>query len=676
MTQPTHPFHLAWDDCVPLDLSFLYAAEKPAGKHGFLTVQGERFVFEDGAEGRFWGVNFNSGANFPEHADAEMVARRLAKFGVNLVRTHQMDAEWATPNIFQFNRAVPQDHTRSLDPESLERLDYLISCLKQHGIYLYLDMLTYRQFRPGDAVDAVDSLAQAAKPYLYFDRRLIELQKEFNTQLWTHTNPYTGLAYKDDPAIVLSELVNESDLFAHPVVLEPYRTRFEGMYLDWLSAEGLAVPSLPVDFRHPDGVMARFFVQVMRDYYREMMAHLRSLGVRVPINGTNWWITLGVTAAQSVTDFCDSHVYWNFPLWEDLQTPGTGTQPMVAAYDNAFAMLSMNRLAGKPFFISEWDHAWPDEWRAEASLAYAAVAAFQGWSGVTIHTYRYSSWPAEDRIGGGAETINGITYRNHFDSANDPAKFGLFYHAALLLRRGDVAPARQIAAVQFPRDPAEFLLKRPGEIPALKALPEQHKTVLVLPGAEAGGVPPTFDRQQPWDSALVSESQEQVLCDTGELGRSWKQRWGWIDTPRTKAVYGFLAANSPLQLNGLTLEVQTDFAVIALSSLSDDPLDQSASILLTAVGRCDNTDAGYNPAHTLLDPATRPIFGRPPVLIEPIQATLRLATTRPNLKVLVISPHGELVTRLPVKYENGALVFNIGPQPAWNPSTIYYLIRV
>ncbi len=222
--------------------------------------QGDRFVFEDGAEARFWGTNFNSGANFPPHDYAEMVARRLAKFGVNIVRTHQMDAEWATPNLFQFNRAQPKDHTRTLDPESLDRLDYLIYCLKREGIYLYLDLLTYRQFRPGDGVDAVDELPQAAKPYLYFDRRLIELQKEFNEALWTHVNPYTGLAYCDDPAIVLTELVNESDFFANPVILEPYRTRLEDRYLAWVDAQELPRPALPVDFRTPDAQLAGFLV--------------------------------------------------------------------------------------------------------------------------------------------------------------------------------------------------------------------------------------------------------------------------------------------------------------------------------------------------------------------------------------------------------------------------------
>ncbi len=61
------PFSLTWDDA-PIDLSFVYERERPAGRHGFLTVQGDQMVFEDGAEARFWGTCFNSGANFPSHA--------------------------------------------------------------------------------------------------------------------------------------------------------------------------------------------------------------------------------------------------------------------------------------------------------------------------------------------------------------------------------------------------------------------------------------------------------------------------------------------------------------------------------------------------------------------------------------------------------------------------------
>ena len=75
---PTHiKYYLPWD-YAPVDISFVFEAEKPAGKHGFLKTAGKRFVFEDGTPVRFWGSNFNSGACFPPKEHAPKLARRMA----------------------------------------------------------------------------------------------------------------------------------------------------------------------------------------------------------------------------------------------------------------------------------------------------------------------------------------------------------------------------------------------------------------------------------------------------------------------------------------------------------------------------------------------------------------------------------------------------------------------
>jgi hypothetical protein len=39
------PFTLFWDDLLPVDKSFVFAAEKLASKHGFLTAKGDQFAF-------------------------------------------------------------------------------------------------------------------------------------------------------------------------------------------------------------------------------------------------------------------------------------------------------------------------------------------------------------------------------------------------------------------------------------------------------------------------------------------------------------------------------------------------------------------------------------------------------------------------------------------------------
>ena len=159
------PFPAYYDD-MPIDISFVFRAEKPAGKHGFMKVNGSHFSFEDGTPARFWGVNFNGGACFPSFDYSEKVARRLAKTGVNIVRFHQLDAEWNTPNIFSFSKGERIGSTLELHPESMKRLDYLIKCLKEEGIYVYLDMNTYRNFKSGDCVENPFELKDAADPIL------------------------------------------------------------------------------------------------------------------------------------------------------------------------------------------------------------------------------------------------------------------------------------------------------------------------------------------------------------------------------------------------------------------------------------------------------------------------------------------------------------------------------
>lgn len=662
----TIPFSLPWDDA-PLDLSFVFAGEKPAGCHGFLQARNDRLVFEDATVARFWGTNFNSAANFPSHAYSEIVARRLAKFGLNLVRFHQMDADWSTPNIFQFTKGRRPKDSQSLDPVSLERLDYLIYCLKREGIYVYLDLLTYRTFRSGDGVAASELLGDAAKPYANFDRRLIELQKKFNEQLWTHVNPHTGLAYKDDPAIVLSEITNENELFHSGFrarLIEPYRTQLEARFVEWCRGQGLASPVLPVDFSRDTPPLIAFLGEVQKDYYRELIAHLRKLGVRVPITGTNWCLGgVPLLEAQLVTDFTDSHTYWYGWSWRGAEKRFANGS-LLGEREAWFASLSSFRVLHKPFFVSEWDDPWPNEWRAESSLLMAAVAGFQGWSGAAIHTYRYDCRENVDQLGAPitSDAIGGVPYRGGvFDTFNDPAKFGLFYHAALIVRRGDVREPTTALEIEVPLLIEDQRSAGSGDIKALAGLSEMAKVGLRLPG-QAAHAP----RQIAMTATPLDPQAVEIRSETGELYRNLAKRYATIDTPRTKAAYGFLGGAGKIELRGLTVHARTDFATLALSSLTDADTAQSDNLLLTAVGRADNTGAAYNSSHTIQFK-----LGHGPIQAEVIEASLELTTASGTKKIWAISPTGFLIGQVPAVYEGGKLKFTIGGEFA----SIYYLIQ-
>ncbi len=671
-TRRTIAFNLPWDDA-PIDLRHLFETEKPAGRHGFLACRDGKLCFEDGTQARFWGVNFNSAANFPPHHYSEKVAVRLAKFGVNLVRFHQLDGDWSTPNIFQFTKGPRLENTRQLDPESMDRLDYLIHCLKREGIYVYFDLLTYRRFRSGDGVESTNACRAAARPQSNFDPHLIELQQEYCEQVWNHYNPYTGLAYKDDPVIALTEIANENEVLAHFNELpEVYRNQLEERYLAWRSERGLPALERPIAFEEYDGPTTEFLVELQRNYFNRMRQYMLDLGVKIPITGTNWAVGGAATlASQSEMDFTDSHVYFYNWGWRPYEKR-VMTETMLQYVDPWYRSLSSMRVLDRPFFVSEWDHPWPSEWRAEAALNLAAVTALQGWGGAAVHTYRYDCRERSDMIAipVTSDALAGIPYRGGvFDTYNDPSKIGLFYHAAMIVRRGDVSEAGQtyecllpgLRAADNPVTPDKPGLLHGNHCPALEGASETSKIGMRLPGAAAQTA-----KQLAVGDRLVAADATELRSDTGELYRNVAQRYGTIDTPRTKAAYGFLGAVGTIKLNGLTLKSHTDFAVIALSSLSAEPLQTSDNILLTAVGRSDNSGATYNSNRTLQYDR-----GHGPILVEVIEVEVELETTVTRLVVSGINSEGMITGEVPVEYTDGKLRFSLGGD---FPS-IYYLIQ-
>ena len=421
-TEDWFPFELPWDQGPvkgsALDRSFLL--DPPAGKHGFLKAQGEQFVFADGTNARFWGVNFSAGANFPTHQQAEKIAERLAGYGINIVRMHHLDAGWTEPNIFDDS----YNDTQHLSAESLDRMDYLIYCLKQEGIYVYLDQLVTRYFKPGDEVGIDLPAEPRLKGYTNFVPRLIELQKKYSHDLWTHRNPYTKLRYCDDPAIALMEITNEDDLFTNRnslLSIFAFGDILKQKWSVWREKQGLQAAAIPIDIN--DGTFLRFLNDLQIEYYQEMIAYLRALGVKAPITGTNWSRWLQDQPSHAVCDFNDAHAYWDHPA-DDYTV--LLNEPMLKSMKTSFDYMSFCALEGKPFFVSEWDHPWPNFYRAEATAWTAAIAGLQGWNGLALYTYRHNADQAVKHIAGAFETFN------------DPCYMGLMPTAALLYLRGDV----------------------------------------------------------------------------------------------------------------------------------------------------------------------------------------------------------------------------------------------
>ena len=204
------PFVLPWDDEAPGITNVCAWLPTPAGKAGPVHAGPDGHFYTGDRRLRFFGVNLCFGANFPRHEDAEKVAARMAKFGINVVRFHHMDSSAFPGGI----RARNVAHTRGLDPEGLDRLGYLVAQLKRHGIYTNLNLLVSRPFTPADGLPPeVERLGWKERHALgFFHRPILDLQKEYARKLLTHRNPHTGSTFAAEPAVAFVEINNENGL--------------------------------------------------------------------------------------------------------------------------------------------------------------------------------------------------------------------------------------------------------------------------------------------------------------------------------------------------------------------------------------------------------------------------------------------------------------------------------
>ncbi|MCX7797643.1 MAG: carbohydrate binding domain-containing protein [Melioribacter sp.] len=173
----------------------------------FVTINSDGKFSVAGKRIRFWGTNFGADNAFPPKDKAGLLAARLRKYGFNLVRMHHLDNPWSKRSL------VGKTETRTINYAYLDTLEYLISKLKENGIYINMNLHVSRTFRINDGVIDYDSLPEFGKGVNFFDPYIKKLHKEYAKQLLTHINPYTKKPLVDDPVMAMVEITNENSLY-------------------------------------------------------------------------------------------------------------------------------------------------------------------------------------------------------------------------------------------------------------------------------------------------------------------------------------------------------------------------------------------------------------------------------------------------------------------------------
>ncbi len=642
-----------------------FLSDAPAGKYGHMITRPDgHFAFEKkrGKSERFYGVNLAFTANYLEHVEADQLARRLQRLGYNTVRIHHYEGDLIEPKATD---------SLTFRPEQLDKLDYLVAALKKRGIYIKTDLFVSRPIRPAE-MGLAEGGADDYKDAVLVSRPAMENWKAFSKKLLTHVNPYTGLAYKDEPALAWISLINEPNLTNGRLsAWKPdLRALFTAEWRTWYAARypGTAqpIPALPTSIE--DNATGRdvgaFFAFLHQRGWDEMSGFLRKeIGTRALLTYLNGWSeTPAFLVTRQSFDFVDNHFYWDHPnfLAKSWGFPSTGwsANGSAAASDGlGLAAVAMTRLYGKPFTVSEWDYVFPNRYRADGSVIMGAVSALQDWDAIWHFAYSH-----------GRDSVNAPQRADYFNMAQDPLRQASERVGILLFLREDVKPSnRVVASTVAPKQligptkagymflrSADYMTNSKFGINVTDVTPPAVSGVTFGRG---GGVAPAY----PPARARGTSAAHQIVTAVKATGQFV------VSTDKTVAVT--LEPGAAWKDGAVAVRAAGSRAEITISTLEGDAIASSKRLLVTHLTDLQNTGEKFSSPDRLILEG----LGELPYLVRRGSATITL--TRPDaakLKAWRLDTTGKRISPIPVRVANGAATVSLSTLAPDGSATLYY----
>ena len=599
----------------PLDFSWLLDA--PAGKYGFAKARGGEIYFENRPDKpvRFYGNNLCFTANYPDKENADKLADAFAAAGYNIMRIHHYDEpiiDKSSPGRLGF------------DPDKLDKLDYLVAAMKKRGIYITTDLYVSRVL----ADDAVEKdigwgKAMAANKAAFFvSRKAVENWQTFSKTLLNHVNPYTGLAWKDDPAIVSISLVNENTIFGSSNAMFSH---FEKLFNKWLEAKSITANDKDRSF-----LRKIFLSEVYGNFYKEQKAFLDSLGVRAMITDQNFWEGYSVTLMRKNYDIVDTHRYYGHPSF--IEKPWSLPAKMkntssISEYGGCKS-LSDCQIAGKPFSITEWNYVNNNDHCAEGAFLVGAYGSLHRWDMLCRFAYAHAT----------VNFANPVWTTTYFDAnivslLSDRA-------GALFYLREDVKPSDITITSFLPED----YLTRPdseknSQSPLLRRIGLYAATEVEINPTPSGFKIPQNSpfavaaekaviEQNKFEKPVILDSRanlpelskltggkldvenERYESSTSEMVLDKKNETWQLVTPRSEAFIG--PKGKSFKGNFSEIRNSRGWSATLVSSIDNNPLKDSSKILILHLSDIKNTNMRFDdPEMTILrDNGTKPLLAR------------------------------------------------------------------
>ena len=647
-----------------LDFTDVIPVDAPAGKDGFVRVSPEgHFTFENAPNRRvrFVGGNLCFDANF---LTKEQVAKAIRDFrmrGWNTMRLHHIDV---TITKDEWNNLWGRKTCPEISPAKLDRLDYLMAECKKAGIYLTLDLYAMGCLGSCEGFDKPLN-SNTIKAVVPIHRPAEDAWFKRAMELFDHVNPYTGIAWKDEPQIVFATLLNEDSIAS---VWWGAVEMYVAKYNEWAAQKGL--PSYPRKDIGTKPEFARFLHEVKAAANQRMARRLREAGVKTLISGGNWWDTMAQAFERESLDVVDNHQYGDHPQPSYQKLPFHINQKTNLKCGNpTYAtpiMKAPTRIFGKPFTVTEYNYCPPNRYRAEGGLMTGAYAALQDWDGLYRFAWSHSSAKMFTQ-----KPISG------FDIATDPIGQMTERQVVLLFGRGDVKRAEKAYAYGVTMD--EATERGLGDMWAKGLFP--HPFTHLAYTSRIGSFVAESGRScaLPCDGVFNRSNRKEIpaypgktVSDTGEISIDTRAGRLSIATPRTAAVCAVDKGN--LSAGALSVSEMTTFCAVSASAMDGKPLEQSVRILLLHLTDVQNTGAEFKDAKM----CDLKKWGKLPYLARTGSAKIALRNANRDLTVWALASDGSRLRKVSADYRDGAYVFTVAVaagEGERQPTMMYELVR-
>lgn len=652
-----------------LDMSYLLDA--PAGKHGYITTDGEDMYFEDGTRFNAWGISVAGAEGMcPDYDEAEIMADRIAQLGFNTARFHITTFSTSTKAGFDLVDSSTR-RTGGVSLESMDKFCYLLKCLKDRGIYYGMDLQTGGMLWLDNNLHDTEYMDGLTRGANFFDEDVVKLLDQIAENVLTYKNPYTGMTIGEDPAFLFASMYNETG-FMYVDGWENwdyYYPHLKELYNNWLLERYPTRADLEAAWTEPESNMKALqpnedqtkgtveldsysqrkkannrryedaleftnsvFATNMVDRFsriREWAPHALLTGTTCFTSGRDDLGNFYVNAKYG--DFYSEQCYFYLAFGNGEHTAaGTSiSEPKPALIDNNINNLRVwvyCNIYGKPYFQTEWDNGMPNPYRSEYTLLMSAFSQFQNWNPF-LFAWSYAN-NYKDIM---SETEKGRYVQSQHETNRRPEMVHALPAMALITMRDDVTEAEKGYYPKRMQNNEVF---------------NRNNQYMTADGSwawvgKSGGkfvddiaYDPDFNDNDMYQLKLEGDKTGIYNSYTNELSTNINTQVFQVNTERTQAASGKI---DRVELQDVIFDIENDFSTVYLQSRDEETtsIHDASRLLMTLVG--DTRMTGQKMTE---DGREYLNGGTGPLLCEPIKGTITIKSQN-DYEVWALKPNGQ-----------------------------------